>query len=125
MLNHNFMLPEGILILKPETPLEAADFVALGRQIDPYIAEHGKLPGLMIHARTFPGWTNLKAFLAHVKFIEGHLQKVLKLAMVSDNHILTEVPKIVAPLVHAEVRHFAESEYVAALRWLKAPVGAH
>jgi hypothetical protein len=38
---------------------------------------------------------------------------------VSDNHILTEVPKIAAHLVHAEVKHFPESEYEAALQWLK------
>jgi hypothetical protein len=119
MLNHKLLSPEGILILEPASPLEAADFEALGSEIDPYIAEHGKLPGLMIHAKAFPGWTNLEAFLAHIRFIEGHLQKVQKLAIVSDNHILTEVPKIFAHLVHAEVRHFAESEYAAALQWLK------
>jgi len=120
-LNHKLLSPEGILILEPDSPLEAADFAALGRQIDPYIAEHGKLPGLMIHAKVFPGWTNLEAFLAHVKFIEGHLQKVQKLAVVSDNPVLTELPKIVAHLVRAEVRHFSESEYETALQWLKAP----
>jgi hypothetical protein len=74
---------------------------------------------LMIHAKVFPGWENLEAFLAHIRFIEGHLQKVQKLAIVSDNHILTEVPKIAAHLVHAEVKHFPESEYEAALQWLK------
>ena len=121
MLNHRLLSPEGILILEPESPLDAADFVALGHQIDPYIAKHGKLPGLMIHAKAFPGWSNLDAFLAHVRFIEGHLQKVQKLAIVSDNPILTEVPKIVAHLVRAEVRHFPESKSEAALRWLKVP----
>ena len=118
-LNHKLLLPEGILILEPESSLEAADFVVVGHAIDPYIAEHGKLPGLMIHAKAFPGWTNLEAFLAHIRFIEGHLQKVQKLAIVSDNHILTEVPKIAAHLVRAEVKHFPESEYEAALQWLK------
>ena len=121
MLNHKLLLPEGLLILEPESPLEVADFVDLGHQIDPYIAKHGKLPGLMIHAKVFPGWINLEAFLAHVRFIEAHLQKVQKLAIVSDNHVLTEVPRIVAHLVRAEVKHFPESEYEAALRWLKAP----
>jgi hypothetical protein len=118
-LNHKLLLPEGILILEPESPLEAADFVVVDHEIDPYIAKHGKLPGLMIHAKVFPGWENLEAFLAHIRFIEGHLQKVQKLAIVSDNHILTEVPKIAAHLVRAEVKHFPESEYEAALQWLK------
>jgi hypothetical protein len=123
MLKHTLLSPEGILILEPESPLDVADFAALGRQIDPYIAKHGKLPGLMVHAKAFPGWSNLDGFLAHIKFIEGHLQKVRKIAVVSDNHLLTEVPVMVASLVRAEIRHFPESQYDAALRWLKVPLG--
>src|SRR5665213_770342 len=53
-LKHQLLLPEGILILEPDAPLEAADFERLVREIDPYIAEHGKLSGLMIRARAFP-----------------------------------------------------------------------
>ena len=41
-LNHK---PEGILILEPESPLEAADFVVVSHEIDPYIGKHGKLRG--------------------------------------------------------------------------------
>jgi len=123
MLNHKLLLPEGTLILEPESPLDAADFVALDHQIDPYIAIHGKLPGLMIHAKAFPGWANLDAFLAHVKFIAGHVQKVQKIAVVSDNHLLTEVPEMIASLVRGEIRHFPESHFEAALGWLKLPVG--
>jgi hypothetical protein len=125
MLNHKLLSPDGILILEPSAPLEAADFAALAKEIDPYIAKHGKLPGLMIHAKAFPGWLNLEAFLAHMRFIEGHLQNVNKLAIVSDNHILTEVPRIVGHLVRAEVKHFPESDYDAALQWLKTPLGDH
>ena len=48
MLNHKLLSPEGILILEPDAPLEAADFEDLAHEIDPYIAEHGKLPGLSL-----------------------------------------------------------------------------
>ena len=41
MLKHQLLLPEGILILEPDAPLEAADFEGLVREIDPYIAKHG------------------------------------------------------------------------------------
>ncbi|MGA3269332.1 MAG: STAS/SEC14 domain-containing protein, partial [Verrucomicrobiota bacterium] len=47
MLKHQLLLPERILILEPAAPFEAADFEGLVREIDPYIAEHGKLSGLM------------------------------------------------------------------------------
>ena len=120
MLHHKLLQPEGILILEPESALEAADFENLARELDPYIAEHKKLPGLMIHAKSFPGWTNFDAFRTHLHFIEHHIQQVRKIAIVSDSSFLTEAPKIAAHLVQAEIRHFPESEYDDALQWLKA-----
>jgi hypothetical protein len=119
MLSHKLLLPEGILVLEPAAPLQAADFEGLAHEIDPYIAEHGKLPGLMIHARAFPGWANLDAFLAHMRFIESHHQKIHRLAVVTNSSLLTEVPKIAAHLVRAEVKQFPESAYEDALRWLR------
>jgi hypothetical protein len=124
MLSHKLLLPEGILVLDPDAPLQAADFKGLAREIDPYIAEHGKLPGLTIHARAFPGWADLDAFLAHMRFIESHYQKIHRLAVVSDSSLLTEVPKIAAHLVHAEIKQFRESAYEDALRWLRDAVFA-
>jgi hypothetical protein len=120
MLKHQLLLPEGILILEPDAPLEATDFESLVREIDPYIAEHGKLPGLMFRAKAFPGWANPEAFRAHVQFIQSHHQKLVRLAMVTDSKLLGELPKIAAHLVHVQVKHFSESQNEDALRWLKA-----
>ncbi|MDR4462185.1 MAG: STAS/SEC14 domain-containing protein [Nitrospirales bacterium] len=122
MLKHKLLRPEGILVLEPEAPLEAADFEGVAHEIDPYIVEHGKLSGVMIHAKAFPGWVNLESFLAHMRFIEHHHRKITRLAMVSDSRLLTELPKIANHLVHAEVKHFPESAYDDALRWLRAAV---
>ena len=119
MLKHQLLLPEGILILEPDEPLEAADFKGLVREIDPYIAEHGKLSGLMIRAKAFPGWANLEGFLAHMRFIKSHHHKIIRLAMVTDSQLLGELPKIAAHLVDVDVKHFSESQYENALRWLK------
>jgi hypothetical protein len=119
MLKHQLLLPEGILILEPDAPLEAADFKGLVREIDPYIAEHGKLSGLMIHAKAFPGWANLEAFLAHMQFIKSHHQKIVRLAMLTDSKLLEELPRIAAHLVHVQVKHFSESQREDALSWLK------
>lgn len=120
MLEHQLLLPEGILILEPAAPLEAADFDELIRETDPYIAEHGKLSGLMIHAKAFPGWENLDAFLAHMHFVKSHYRKIGRLAMVTDSELLEELPRILGHLVHVQVKHFSESRYEEALNWLKA-----
>ncbi|MEO7065802.1 MAG: STAS/SEC14 domain-containing protein [Rhodanobacter sp.] len=120
MLKHQLLLPEGILVLEPAGPLQVTDFEELARVIDPYIAEHGRLSGLMIHAKTFPGWTDLHAFGAHMKFIKSHYQKVARLTLVTDSKLLEELPKLAGHLVQVQIKHFSESQYEEALHWLKA-----
>ena len=122
MLKHKLLSPEGILILEPSSPLEAADFEAVAHEIDPYLAEHDTLAGVMVFAKAFPGWLNLEAAIAHLQLIESYHQKIKKLAVVSDNGLLAELPKIVAHLVHPDVKHFSESAYEDALRWLREAV---
>ena len=119
MLKHTLLVPEGILILEPSAPLEAADFEAVTHEIDPYLAEHDTLAGVMIFAKAFPGWLNLEAAIAHLQLIKSYHPKIKKLAVVSDNGLLAELPKIVAQLVHPEVKHFSEAAYEDALRWLR------
>ena len=120
MLTHKLLLPDGILILEPSSPLEAADFEAVANEIDPYLAEHGTLAGVMVFAKAFPGWLNLEAAIAHLQLIETYHQKIKKLAVVSDNGLLAELPKIVGQLVHPDVKHFSESAYEDALQWLRS-----
>jgi hypothetical protein len=118
-LKHTLLSSEGILILEPSTQLEAGDFEALAREIDPYIAEHGTLSGVLVYAKVFPGWANLEAAIAHLQLIKRHHQKVKRLAVVSDSGLLAELPKFAAHLLHPEVKHFSESAYEDAMTWLK------
>jgi hypothetical protein len=119
MLKHKLLSPEGILILEPSAPLEAADFADLAREIDPYLVKHGTLSGVLIFAKAFPGWLNLEAAIAHLQLVERYHRKIKRLAIVSDNGLLTALPNFAAHLVHPEVKHFSESAYDDALRWLR------
>ena len=119
MLKHKLLLPEGILIIEPDKPLAVADFEAITQEIDPYIAKHGMLPGLLIHAKAFPGWANFAAFYAHMGLVKSHHQKLQRLALVTDSRFLAELPKFAGPLVHTELKHFPQSQYDEALRWLE------
>ncbi|TWT56243.1 SpoIIAA family protein [Allorhodopirellula solitaria] len=123
MLKHKLILPEGILLLEPTEPLEASDFERVAAEIDPYIAERGKLPGILIHAQSFPGWASLSAATAHMRFVETHHAKVGRLAVVSDSLLLTEIPTILGHLIDVEVQHFAESAYDEASTWLEEQQG--
>jgi hypothetical protein len=119
MLKHTLLSAEGILILEPSEALETADFAAVVQDIEPYLANHESLKGVMIFAKAFPGWLNLEASVSHMQLIENYHQKIQRLAIVSDNGLLSALPNFVGHLVHPDVHHFSESEYEAALNWLR------
>ncbi len=119
MLNFELNRAESILILKPISPLESADFEKLAREVDPYIIEKGILNGLMIYAKSFPGWNNFAAFLSHIKFVKNHHQKIKKIAAVTGSSFLSIMPQVANHFIQAEVRHFDYDDKDTALDWLK------
>lgn len=122
MLKHTLLSTEGILILEPSGALESTDFEAVVHDMDPYLAEHGSLAGVIIVAKAFPEWMNFEAAISHLQLIETYYQKIKRLAIVSDNGLLTALPTFAAHLVHPDVQHFSESEYEDALQWLQEVV---
>jgi hypothetical protein len=118
MLNFELKRAEGILIVEPVGPLESADFEKLVLEVDPHIREKGNLNGLMIHARSFPGWDSFAAFLSHLKFVKNHHQKIKKIAAVTGGGFLSIMPQVANHFVQAEVRHFDYDGKDAALKWL-------
>ena len=71
MLNYELNRAESILIIKPIGPLESTDFEKLAQEVDPYIEENGKLNGLMVYAKSFPGWDDFAAFLSHIIAVQN------------------------------------------------------
>jgi hypothetical protein len=119
MLAHELLRDEGILIVSPEGPLTSADFAAVAGHVDPYIEENGTLTGLVIQARSFPGWDDFGALVSHLKFIRDHHKKIQKVAALTDAHFLSILPRIVDHFVGAEVRHFPYSDEEAAFTWIR------
>ena len=120
MLNYELNRAEGILIIMPIGPLESKDFEKLVQEVDPYIKEKGKLNGLMIYTKSFPGWDNFAAFLSHMKFVKKHHEQIKKIAAVVDSSFLSIIPQVANHFVQAEVKHFDYDDKDAALKWLKA-----
>ena len=119
MLNHELRHDDGILVLNPEGPLEAADFTTLASQVDAYLESHAKLHGVLIHAKSFPGWKDFGAMLAHMKFLKEHIQKIEKVAVVADGAVASIMPSIANHFVHAQVQHFDFEREDEALTWLR------
>ena len=119
MIHFELLRDRSILILTPQGPLEKADFDLVGREVDPYIAAKGKLTGLMIYAKSFPGWRTFEGLLSHLKFVGEHQRHIGRIAAVTDNEFLTIMPSIVSHFVSAEVKHFGFDEKERALAWLE------
>jgi hypothetical protein len=121
MVSHELLQDSGVLILRPEGALDAADFQAIAAEVDPYIESHGKLNGMMIDAPSFPGWKDFAALVAHLKFVKDHHKNIKRIAAVSDSTFLSIAPKIASHFVQAEVRHLAHGQADEALQWLTQP----
>jgi SpoIIAA-like len=119
MVDHDLRRDEGILVIRLEGSLEAADFQKIAQEIDPYIEANGKLHGVLIDAESFPGWKDLAALVAHLRFAREHHRKIEKVAVVSDSNFLTLAPQIAGHFVQADVRRFSHSQIEQALAWLQ------
>jgi len=119
-MHHELLRERGVLTLTPEGTLRAEDFVALADSVDPYIEQYGALNGLVIEARSFPGWEDFGALLSHMRFVRDHHRRIRRIAVVSDSKPLALAPKLASYFVSAEVRAFDLADRAAALAWLQS-----
>ena len=119
MLNHELQFDEGILVLRPDGPLEASDFAVVRNLVDAYLAKSGTLRGVLIHAdQGFPGWKDFAALVAHLKFVKDHHRQVENVAIVANGGVAAIMPSIANHFTQAQVKHFALAHEDAALDWL-------
>ena len=109
----------NILVIAPDGPLEIRDFEQLGKETDALLASKGKLAGLMIHTKTFPGWRSFGAFVSHIRFVAGHHRQIERIAAVTDSKLLRIMSPVAGCFVHPKIRHFSFEEKDQALAWLE------
>ena len=103
MIKFELLRDRSILFIAPHGPLEKADFEQLAKEIDPFIAANGKLVGVMIHAKSFPGWDSFGALVSHLKFVADHHRQIERIAAVADSGFLKIVPRIASHFVQANI----------------------
>ena len=119
MLNHELRHDEGILVIRPEGPLEAGDFAALASQVDAYLEKRYTLRGVLIRAKAFPGWKDFGAMLAHLKFVRDHHNQIERVAVVADGAAASILPNLAGHFIHAQVQRFDFAREEAAWHWLR------
>ena len=120
MIKFELLRDRRILLITPDGPLERADFEQLAKEIDPFIAANGKLVGVMIHVKSFPGWESFGGLVSHLKFVADHHRQIERIAAVTDSGFLKIVPRIATHFVQAQIKHFDFEEKDQALAWLEA-----
>ena len=119
MLAHELLRDRGILLLRPQGPIQTGDFESIAKSVDPYIEQTGGLRGVMIEAPSFPGWDSFAALVSHLRFVRDHHTLISKIAVVSDSAVLSIAPQIAKHFVKAEFRNFRPNDRESALAWLR------
>lgn len=109
---------EFIAILKPSERLSESDFTSARDIIDPFIENHGKLNGIIIYVETFSGWDSFGALISHLKFINAHHKKVLKVAFVTNSIIGELAQNIGKHFIEAQIKHFDFADFEKAKKWI-------
>lgn len=109
---------EGIAILEPDAKLSKEDFISAAKIIDPYIEKSGKLNGIIIHVKSFPGWESFSALITHLTFVKEHHKKVSRVAFATDSPLGGFAEHIANHFVNAEIRNFSFSQLEESKRWI-------
>lgn len=107
-----------VLQVHPTSALQREDFEEMARTVDPFLEKEGKLNGLIIVSKDFPGWENLAAMIGHFRFVHDHHKKIGRVALVTDSRLGDVAERIGSHFVAAEVRHFPSGERDAAKQWV-------
>jgi hypothetical protein len=116
-VTHRLLADRGVLVVEVRQALRAQDFDALAATADGWIEAHGDLPGIVIHARTFPGWENLGGLIRHLRFVRDHERRVRRAALASDSRLADLAPRLAEHFAHAEVRRFGYDALEDAIAW--------
>jgi hypothetical protein len=117
MLSVQIDADKGIAVLEPQGALSKNDFVRAAKAIDPQIARAGRLNGIVVRIREFPGWDSFGALSSHLRFVKGHHRKIARVALCTDSALGVVAPRIGRHFVQAEIRAFRSSEFDAARTW--------
>jgi hypothetical protein len=113
------MKDDGILIVQPLGALRKEDFDRLANEVDPWIQKHGKLHGIVVNIKKFPGWENFGSFVHHLQFVKSHHKKIEKVAITVDGTLPKILSKIGEHFVKADIQQFPYENVDQAIAWIR------
>lgn len=107
-----------IAVLEPDGPLSEQDFAAAAKLVDAMIEQSGRLNGLVIHAKSFPGWDSIAALTAHLKFVHDHHRKLSRVALSTESVAAHIAEFFTSHFVAAEIKIFSYADIDQATHWV-------
>ena len=123
MLIINLNEIDGIAILEPDGELSKTDFISASKIIDPYIEKSGKLNGIIINVKSFPGWDSFSALLTHLSFVKDHHKMVAYVAIVTDSPLGRLAENVANHFISAQIKSYPFSEMETAKEWIMDNIG--
>jgi hypothetical protein len=111
---------DGVLVVEAGDPLRVQDIEELTSVVQARLAGHPSLRGMVLHAAALPGWENLAAFTAHLRFIGRHRHRIDRIAIVVDGALAAVAARLLDLVLHAEVQRFGRNDLDAAIAWASA-----
>jgi hypothetical protein len=108
----------GLLEVEIAAPLSSLNFEVMTGAVDSYIEKNGRLNGLLIHTKRFPGWEDFGSFISHIEFIKSHHQKIKKVALVTNSKLANIIPSLSQHFVNADIENFSFEELSEAKKWI-------
>jgi len=118
MIEHELDRTHAILHVRPKSALAASDFEELAKEVDPFIAEHGDLAGLIVEVSGFPGWSSFAGMISHLRFVRDHHRHIRKVAAVTDSAVGNLAEHVASHFVSAEVKAFSAGQVEEARHWI-------
>ncbi len=118
MIEFDLDTAHSILLVRPQSALDTADFVELSKAVDPLIETTGELAGLIINAPKFPGWDSFGSMVTHFRFVRDHQEHIKKVAVVTDSHLGDVAEHLASHFVSAKIRHFPGEQLDQARQWI-------
>ena len=120
MLNIEVDKVSGIATLSPDQALSENDFESAARVIDRYIETTGRLNGLIISTKAFPGWESFFALVKHLQFVKNHHNKISHIAIVTDSALGDFAEHLASHFIAANIKHFVFADLAGARNWILA-----
>lgn len=119
-ITHRVLPDAGVVVVEVVEPLRVRDVEDLATVVDGWLSEHSTLPGLVLHARAFPGWENVSGLVGHRRLIIGHQRHLDRAALAVDGPLATVAATVAELVAHPQVRRFTFDELYAAIAWARA-----